>query len=100
MQIDDSTYLKKNIVVGSIDVHPNERALIVNYELEATIFGQLGDAVLGDRKQCQKVIRLKDLHEKTNIHALAKEIVQKCRLIPSNRTAEVEQLLFYLQTKK
>ena len=40
---------------GSIDVHPTEKALIVNYELEATILGEMGDAMLGERKECQKV---------------------------------------------
>ena len=36
--------------MGSLDVHPTEKALVVNYELEATILGQLGDAMLGDKK--------------------------------------------------
>ena len=40
---------------GSIDVHPTEKALIVNYELEATILGEMGDPMLGERKECQKV---------------------------------------------
>ena len=40
---------------GSIDVHPTEKALIVNYELEATILGELGDPMLGERKECQKM---------------------------------------------
>jgi hypothetical protein len=34
----------------SIDVHPTEKALVVNYELEALILGDLGDPLLGDRK--------------------------------------------------
>jgi len=37
-------------------VHPTEKALIVNYELEATILGEMGDPMLGERKECQKVI--------------------------------------------
>ena len=40
---------------GSIDVHPTEKALIVNYELEATILGEMGDPMLGERRECQKV---------------------------------------------
>lgn len=42
-------YVRK-VKVGSLDVHPTEKALVVNYELEATILGQLGDAMLGDKK--------------------------------------------------
>lgn len=40
----------RKIKVGSLDVHPVEKALVVNYELEATILGQLGDPMLGDKK--------------------------------------------------
>ena len=40
---------------GSIDVHPSEKAIIVNYEVEATILGELGDPMLGEKKLSQKV---------------------------------------------
>ena len=40
---------------GSVDVHPTEKALVVNYELEATILGEMGDPMLGERKECQKM---------------------------------------------
>jgi len=35
---------------GTLDVHPTEKALIVNYDVEALILGELGDPMLGDRK--------------------------------------------------
>lgn len=35
---------------GSLDVHPTEKALVVNYDVEALILGELGDPMLGDRK--------------------------------------------------
>ena len=50
MQAEDAKYLKKRVKTGSIDVHPTEKALLVNYELEATILGELGDPMLGDKK--------------------------------------------------
>lgn len=40
---------------GAIDVHPTELALIVNYEVEATILGELGDPMLGEKKKYQKM---------------------------------------------
>lgn len=40
---------------GNIDVHPSEKALIVQYEVEATILGEMGDPMLGERKECQKM---------------------------------------------
>ena len=35
----DARYLKRKVKAGSLDVHPTEKALVVNYELEATILG-------------------------------------------------------------
>lgn len=40
---------------GSLDVHPTEKALIVQYEVEATIMGEMGGPMLGERKACQKM---------------------------------------------
>ena len=40
---------------GTIDVHPNQNALVVNYELEAVILGEMGEPMMGERKECQKV---------------------------------------------
>jgi hypothetical protein len=117
---------------GNIDVHPVEKALVVNYELEATILGEQGDPMLGERKECQKMlvthfsliffiyfiffnscrisiishfafssrIRVKTLNEKTDVKALAKEIIEKCKLIHPGKILEVEQLLYYLQTRR
>jgi len=67
--MDDTKFLKKcvslakwinsswrrNIKSCTLDVHPTEQALVVSYELEATILGQMGDAMLGDSKMCQKM---------------------------------------------
>ena len=40
---------------GTIDVHPTDKAIVVHYELEAMILGELGDPMMGERKECQKV---------------------------------------------
>ena len=65
---EDAKYLKRKVKAGSLDVHPTEKALVVNYELEATILGEMGDPMLGERKECQKVIRLKSLVSEGTIH--------------------------------
>lgn len=31
-------------------MHPTEKALVINYDVEALILGELGDPMLGDRK--------------------------------------------------
>ena len=96
----DAKYLKRKVKSRNIDVHPTEKALVVNYELEATILGELGDPMLGERKECQKIIRLKSLNSQTDISALAKEVINKCKLIHPSKLPEVEQLLYYLQNRK
>lgn len=45
-------------------------------------------------------IRVKTLNEKTDVKALAKEIIDKCKLIHPSKILEVEQLLYYLQNRR
>ena len=113
----------------ALDVHPTEKALVVQYEVEATILGELGEAMVGERKECQKMwdqsfllfisvtilsvslsfqssasasfsIRLKSLNANTDTSSLARKVVEECRLIHPSKLREVEQLLFYLQNRK
>uniref|UniRef100_A0A1A9WCC8 Uncharacterized protein n=1 Tax=Glossina brevipalpis TaxID=37001 RepID=A0A1A9WCC8_9MUSC len=35
---------------GSIEPHPTDKALIVNYQLEATVFGDPNNPMLGEKK--------------------------------------------------
>ncbi|XP_018420217.1 PREDICTED: kinesin-associated protein 3 isoform X2 [Nanorana parkeri] len=100
MQSEDARYLKRKVKGGNIDVHPSEKALIVHYEVEATILGEMGDPMLGERKECQKIIRLKSLNANTDITSLARKVVEECKLIHPSKLAEVEQLLYYLQNRR
>lgn len=84
----------------NIDVHPTEKALVVHYELEATILGEEGDAMLGDRKACQKVIKLRNIESVTDVSSLAKQVVSSCSLIHPSKLPEIEQLIYYLQNRK
>lgn len=45
-------------------------------------------------------IRVKSLSPTTDVGALAKKVVEECKLIPSSRLPQVEQLLYYLQNRK
>uniref|UniRef100_A0A8D8M8X6 Kinesin-associated protein 3 n=1 Tax=Cacopsylla melanoneura TaxID=428564 RepID=A0A8D8M8X6_9HEMI len=100
MQSEEAKYIKKRVKSGTIDVHPTEKALIVNYELEALILEENGKPMIGDKKECQKTIRLKSLGPDTNCQLLAKEVVAKCNLIHPSKLAEVEHLIYYLQSRK
>ncbi|XP_059503830.1 kinesin-associated protein 3a isoform X4 [Stegostoma tigrinum] len=100
MQPEDARYLKRKVKGGNIDVHPTEKALVVHYEVEATILGEMGDTMLGERKECLKTIRLKNLNANTDIASLARKVVEECKLIHPSKLAEVEQLLYYLQNRR
>uniref|UniRef100_UPI0037E969BD kinesin-associated protein 3a n=1 Tax=Semicossyphus pulcher TaxID=241346 RepID=UPI0037E969BD len=100
LQEADARYLKRRVKGCTLDVHPTEKALVVQYEVEATILGELGDPMVGERKECQKIIRLKSLNAHTDTSSLARKVVEECRLIHPSKLSEVEQLLFYLQKRK
>ncbi|CAF2386926.1 unnamed protein product [Rotaria sp. Silwood2] len=97
---EDAKYLKRRIRGGQIDVHPTEKALIVNYSIEATVLDEYQNTMIGDKKDAQKIIRLKSLGPSTDIRALAKEVINRCKLIHPTKLLEVEQLLFYLQNRR
>uniref|UniRef100_G3NN13 Kinesin-associated protein 3a n=1 Tax=Gasterosteus aculeatus aculeatus TaxID=481459 RepID=G3NN13_GASAC len=100
LQAGDPRYLKRRVKGCTLEVHPTERALVVQYEVEATVLGELGNPMIGERKECQKIIRLKSLNAHTDTSSLARKVVEECRLIQSSKLHEVEQLLFYLQNRK
>ncbi|KAK5607076.1 Kinesin-associated protein 3 [Crenichthys baileyi] len=97
---DDARYLKRKVTAGSLDVHPTEKALVVHYEVEASILGEDGGPMLGERKEGQKIIRVKSLCPTTDVAALARKVVEECKLIPASRLPQVEHLLYYLQNRK
>uniref|UniRef100_A0A7G3APG4 Putative kinesin associated protein kap n=1 Tax=Lutzomyia longipalpis TaxID=7200 RepID=A0A7G3APG4_LUTLO len=100
MQSEDAKYIKKRWKGGSIEPHPTEKAIIVHYKLEAAVFGEPGDPMLEDKKDCQRVIRLKNLSAKTDPAILAREVVEKCDLIHNSQLSDVEQIIYYLKNRR
>ncbi|XP_047192659.1 kinesin-associated protein 3-like isoform X1 [Scophthalmus maximus] len=96
----DRRSVKRRVKGCTVDVHPMERALVVQYEVEATILSEQGDPMIGERKECRKIIRLKSLDADTDTASLAQKVVEECRLLHPSKLLEVEQLLFYLQNRK
>lgn len=43
------------MTAGSLDVHPTEKALVVHYEVEASILAEDGGHMLDERKEGQKM---------------------------------------------
>ena len=97
---EDARYLKKKIRTGAIDVHPTQCAIVVHFEVEATILGGTGDPMLGENKQAQKIIKIKNLTSQTDIRKLSEVIAENCNMIHPSKIPELEQLLYYLQTRK
>lgn len=91
---------KKKITPGHIDVHPTENAVVVSYFVQTTFAGDDGTPVLSDKKPMQKIIRVKSLNQLSDLNSLAKEIVEKCKLIHPSRIKDVEQTLYYLQKRQ
>lgn len=48
-------YNDRRVNTLGIDAHPTEDAIVVTYELEASLVGDLGDTMLEESKQCQKM---------------------------------------------
>jgi hypothetical protein len=51
-------------------------------------------------KDCQRIIRLKALNAKTDVAALAREVVEKCDLIHKSQLSDVEQIIYFLKNRK
>lgn len=45
-------FLFRRVKGGNIDVYFIEKVIIVNYELEVVIFGEMGEFMLGEWKEC------------------------------------------------
>lgn len=100
MPTGEARYIKKKVKTGTVDIHPTENCLIVNYEVEALILGDDGQPMIGDQKKCQKLIRFHSLNPSINCATLAKDVINKCKLIHPSKLDEVQHLLRYLQYRK
>lgn len=74
--------------------------MIVNYEVEATVLGDTGEAIVAERKSNQKRIRLRALDEHTDVSRLVDEILERCKLIHESKRPLVERLLRDLQDQQ
>lgn len=48
-------FAPSKVTVNGLDVHPTEKALVVHYEVEASIHAESGGHMLGERKEGQKM---------------------------------------------
>ena len=93
MSLDDGQ-VRKKIRPGSIEVVENECAIVVKYKVEYYEVDVDGREAIVEKKPGSKKIKVNSLNEYSNIPLLAKDVVNKCKLISSSKTALVEQLLY------
>ncbi|KAL6765847.1 kinesin-associated protein-domain-containing protein [Haematococcus lacustris] len=85
--------VKKKIKPGQMELHPEELAIVVNYEVQEIQTQPDGTQQLLNREQTNKKITVKSLNESSNVAQLAQEIVDKCKLIHPSKVGQVEELL-------
>uniref|UniRef100_A0A7S0RCX9 Kinesin-associated protein n=1 Tax=Chlamydomonas leiostraca TaxID=1034604 RepID=A0A7S0RCX9_9CHLO len=91
--------VKKKIKPGAMELHPEELAILVNYEVQEVSIDGAGNQQILSRESTSKKITVKSLNEGTNVPLLAKEIVDKCKLIHPSKVGTVEDLLYQLQQR-
>eukprot|EP00936_MAST-01D_sp_MAST-1D-sp1_P002945 g2945.t1 len=91
--------MKRKVKSGLIELHNSESAIVVNYEVEATVLGDHGEAMQVERKQHQKLIKLSSLNDNTDIPRLTGQIIEKCKMIHTSKRGHVEDLLRELRDR-
>ena len=73
MDEDEPRYMKRKVKGGDLTIDYDKRALVVRYEVEASVLGKYGDSMQKQHKKHKKTIKLsKVLGEHTNIPRLGK----------------------------
>ena len=93
----EARYMRRKVKAGLIEADHADCAIVVHYEVEATVLGDMGEPIVAERQDNVKRIKLKTLNENTNIARLAQEMVEKCKLIHPSKLPLVETLLEELQ---
>ena len=95
----EKKYIKKKIRPGAIVLDPRETAIVVQYELEGQLLAPDGVTVITELSDGTKRIKVKKLDRRTDIQALADEIVTTCKLIHHSKTGKVRSLLAELRDR-
>jgi hypothetical protein len=91
---------KKKIRLGHLDADFEQFAVIVNYSTELIHVDQMGNTAATESQPGQKTIKLPRGLSSQDIPALAQEVVEKCKYIPTSKVRDVEQLLYMLMERE
>jgi len=97
--MEEAKFIKRTAKAARLDVHPTDNAIVINYEVEAVILADNGEPMIAHSKRCQKNIKVRSLNDRTDIEALAVNIMERCKLITPQKFHELLQLLAFLQTR-
>ena len=70
----EARYMRRKVKAGLIEADHAQCAIVVHYEVEATVLGDMGEPIVAERQENTKVIKLKTLGPNTNIPRLAQEM--------------------------
>ncbi|GAQ89168.1 Kinesin associated protein KAP [Klebsormidium nitens] len=93
-------YVKKKVRILGIELAEDEGAIVVLYEVEGTFYADDGVTLETTLEPKEKRIKLKRLTESSDIPRLAKDVVEKCKLLSQSKVPVVESLLYELQRRE
>ena len=87
--------------MNGIEAHPTEDAVIVTYQIDASLVSDLGSSLLSESKECQKIFRVVNIDKVKDLDILCLELIKRSeKLISYAQVEEVRQILMYLISRK
>eukprot|EP00775_Hariotina_reticulata_P002316 gene2316-2624_t len=81
---------------GLIELHPEAAAIIVHYELQEVLHLPDGTQEISHSSQATKKVTVKSLNDRTDLAALAADVIDKCKLIHPSKAAGRHQAPAFL----
>ncbi|XP_055342744.1 kinesin-associated protein 3-like [Paramacrobiotus metropolitanus] len=85
---------------GYCELHPSEPAVIVKYQVHATVLRADGTEAANGAKDVTKLIYFTNLADATDLKRVAKDAISKCAYLDPNRADELEQLLNAIRNRQ
>jgi hypothetical protein len=71
----EARFMRRKVKAGVIEIDHDSCALVVHYEVEATVLGELGEPIVAERQENTKQIKLKTLNENSNIMSMSEDTI-------------------------
>ena len=87
--------------MNGIEAHPTEDALIVTYQIDASLMADSGSSLLTESKQCMKIFRILNIDQIKDLDILSLELIKRSeKLISYAQIEAVRQIIQYLISRK